>query len=102
MSLPVRLNRVLLGTLVALPLLLPVLPTKVLLDPCEIAQGPSRTVMDAARFGADIDPLPDLDTRVPLLELPGEVVASPVELQVLVPLESFVAYFAYESVCGQE
>lgn len=97
MGLPVGLNRITLRTLVALPFLLTVLPTEVFLDARKVSQRPGRIMMHAARLRADINPLPDLFAR-PLSQLPGQVMASPVELQILVPLESFVADFAHETV----
>lgn len=97
MSLPIGLNGVLLGALVTLPLLLAVLPAEVLLDPSEVAERARRIMVDARRLRADVHPLPNLLPR-PLAELPRQVVAAPVQLEVLVSLKPFVADLAHESV----
>ena len=79
MGLPIRLNCILLGALVALPLLLSVFPAIVRLDPRQFPQRPSRIVVDARWLGAYVHTLPHLRAR-PLLQLPRQVVASPVKL----------------------
>lgn len=98
MSLPIRLNRVPLRAFLALPLLLSMLPTEMLLNPSEIPKCPRRVVVDAARFWAHINLLPYHLLAVPLLQLPWQIVPSPMQLQILVPLETLVADLAHESV----
>lgn len=97
MRLPVRLNGVLLRAPLALPLFLTVLSGVVLFDTGEIAECPSRIVMDTRRLRTDVNSFTNLITR-PLSELPRQVVAASVKLQVLISLESFVADLAHESV----
>lgn len=102
MSFPVRLHGVFLRASFTFPFFLTVFPAEMLLDSGKITQSPSRVVVDARGFGADIDPLSDYVGAGSLPELPWKVVASPVELQVLVSLESFVADFTYKSVGCQK
>ena len=99
MSLPIRLNSIDLGTLIALPLLLTVLPAKMFLDPREVAEGSRWVVVDTCRLRAHISPLLHRLFVASLLQLPWQVVPSPVELQVLVSLKTLVADLADEPVC---
>lgn len=58
--------------------------------------------MNTRGLRAHIGSLFDQVFAAPLLQLPWQVVASPVKLKVLVPLEPLVANLAHESVRGQE
>lgn len=101
MSLPIRLDGILLRTSVALPLLLPMLPGEVLFYACEITQSSGCIMVRAGDLGADIHLLLSVGAAS-LLELPWQIMAPPVELEVLVSLEPLMADFTYVSVCRNE
>nr|GLL33888.1 hypothetical protein B296_00055650 [Ipomoea trifida] len=94
MSFPIRLDSILLGALIALPFLLPMLSAEVFLDPSEVPESSRRVMVNAALLRAYIHLLLDHFLVVPLLQLPWQIVPSPVQLQILVPLETLVADFA--------
>lgn len=100
MRFPIRLYRIFLRAPLALPLLLAVLSAKVLLDPGKVTQSSTWVVVDARGFRAHVDSLTWLLTGS-LLQLPWQVMASSVKLEVLVALEAFVTDLAHEPVCGQ-
>lgn len=98
MGFVIGLNRVALCALFTNPLLVvTVLPPEMLLNPNQIPQRVGRVVVQATGFGANEHPFPHLG-RLPLQELPRHLVASPVHLEVLVPLEPLVADLAHVSV----
>ncbi|OAY79049.1 hypothetical protein ACMD2_04491 [Ananas comosus] len=81
MGFPVRLNSILLGALITLPLLLPMLPEEVLLDPSEVPKSPRGVMVHAGHFWAYVHLLPHLLVACLLLQPPWQVVAPSVELQ---------------------
>ena len=58
-------------------------------------------VVNTALFGTHINTFPYF-LAGPLLELPWKVMSPPVELQILISLETFPANFTQESVGGHE
>lgn len=101
MGFPVRLNSVSLGAFFTFPFLLAVFSRVVLLDASEITQCSTWVMVDAGRLWTHINALSNF-CAWPLLQLPRQVMPTPVQLQILIPLESFAAYFTHESVsCHQ-
>lgn len=101
MSLPIRLHCIFLGALVTFPFFLSMFAAEVLFNAGEISQCPSRVVVDASRLGAYINPFSNLSGGS-LPELPWKIVASSVQLKVLVPLKPFVTDLTHKSVgCHQ-
>ncbi|KAF5799289.1 hypothetical protein HanRHA438_Chr07g0312641 [Helianthus annuus] len=80
MSFPVRLNCILLGTFFTLPFLLTMLPAKMFLNSGEISECARRIVVDASFFGTNVDFLFYGLFVVPLLQLPWQIVTSPMKL----------------------
>ncbi|GMH18842.1 hypothetical protein Nepgr_020683 [Nepenthes gracilis] len=68
---------------------------KVLLDPNQIPQSPRWILMHTGRLGTNINLFLDFFARS-LLELPWQIMALPMELKVLVLLETLVVDFAHE------
>ncbi|RWW15869.1 hypothetical protein BHE74_00002499 [Ensete ventricosum] len=102
MGFPVGVHGVSFGALVTLPPLLSMLPGEVLLDPCQVTERPGRVVVHARWLRANVDPLPCHFLAASLPQLPWQIVAPPVELQVLVSLETLVTYLADKSVGGHQ
>ncbi|KAL4576571.1 hypothetical protein LXL04_012667 [Taraxacum kok-saghyz] len=73
-------------------------PAKVFLDSGEISKCSRRIMVDASFLRANVDFLLDGFFSVSLLQLPWQIVTSPMKLQVLVSLEAFVADFTYKSL----
>ena len=101
MSLPIGLHGILLRTLFAFVLLLSVLAGKMLFDASQVPKRTSWIVMKAGGFGTNVDFL--LHFRAASLpEFPRQIMASPMQLQVLVSLKTFMADFADESIRRQK
>ena len=79
-SLPVRLNRILLRALITLPLLLTMLPAVMLLDPSQISEGSSWVMVHTSWFRAHVHLLPNLVLIRPLLKLPWKVMSPAMQL----------------------
>lgn len=101
MCFPIGLYSVLFRAPLALPFLLPVLSAEVLLDAGEVAQSSRGIVVHARGLRAHVNSLAHF-LASSLLQLPRQVMAPSVKLQVLVTLKTFVADLAHESVGSQQ
>ncbi|KAH0467751.1 hypothetical protein IEQ34_002784 [Dendrobium chrysotoxum] len=98
MRLPIRLNGVLLRTLITLPFLLPMLPAEMLLNTSEVSKRTGGIMVNAGDFRAYVDLLPHLLARS-LLQFPWQIMPSSVKLKILISLEAFVADLTDEPIC---
>ena len=101
MGLPIGLHGVPLGALIALPFFLSMLPAEVFLYTSEIAECPGSVMMNASLLRTDVNPLPRL-LRAPLFQLPWKIMPSPMQLKVLVSLETLSADLTYEAICCEK
>lgn len=94
----IRLHCVAFGASLADPLLVTaVFSSEVLLYADKITKSVARVMVQASRLRANEDSLLH-QWRLPLQELPGNLVAAPVHLKVLVSLESLVADLTDETI----